>query len=320
METLHLHAPSRIHACPPGRLESLAETVGKWFAPEEEVSLSSEYPLLFRDHPAVRHYIVEEEEGSPLSHAALLVRHVVSGPARLRIGMISCVATAPEARGRGLASEVVDWAVRSAADKRCALVLLWSELEEFYGRLGFHRMGREWIYLLERDAFAGAYPEPIPYSEEYAGQVYSLYLKKAVRVERSPEEMRALLSIPGTTTYLARGSSGGIEAYACQGKGRDFQGVIHECGGEPRAMERLFGGILARSAGPVPLILSPLEESLGALLAGKGIFPTEGALGLGKILDPGAVERFAGTLGPLADRFRAPGPLVPFHLPGLDSV
>ncbi len=318
METLR--ALSRIHACPPERLESLAETVGRWFAPGEEISLSSEYPLLFRDHPAVRHYIVEEEEGQPLSHAALLVRHVVSGPARLRIGMISCVATAPEARGAGLASEVVHWAVRSAADKHCALVLLWSELEHFYRGLGFERIGREWIFLLGKEGFPGEYPEPIPYSETYASQVYSLYLKKSIRVERSPGEMKTLLSIPRTSTYLAKGSSGEIEAYACMGKGRDFQGVIHECGGEPRALEQLLGGILARSAEPVPLILSPLEESLGTLLAGKGIFPSEGALGLGKILDPEAVERFARSLGPLADRFRAPGPLVPFHLPGLDSV
>ncbi len=318
METLH--PPGQIHACPPERLESLAERVGEWFAPGEGISLAAEYPLLFRNHPAVRHYIVEEEEGVPLSHAALLVRHIVSGPARLRFGMISCVATAPEARGGGLASEVVQWAVQCAADEHCALVLLWSELEDFYGRLGFERIGREWIFLLRKEGFPGEYPEPIPYSDSHAPQVYSLYLKKAVRVERTPEEMKALLSIPGTSTYLAEGSSGGIEAYACIGKGRDFHGVIHECGGEPRAMELLLGGILAASPDPVPLILSPLEETVGTLLAAKGFLPSEGALGLGKILDPEATERFAGSLGPLAERFQAPGPLVPFHLPGLDSV
>ncbi len=312
--------PPRIAPCPPDRLEALAERVGAWFSTGEGLSLRREYPLLFREHPAVRHYVVEERGETPLSHAALLIRHVVSGPARLRIGMISCVATAPEARGAGLARAVVNRAVESAREKHCALVLLWSELEEFYGKLGFRRMGREWIFLLRRENFPGSYPDPIPFSQADAPRVFALHLKKPIRVERTLEETRALLSIPGTATFLARGSSGEIEAYACLGKGRDFQGVIHEYGGDPRTLEILFGGILARSPRPVPLVLSPLEEDLASLLEGKGLPRTEGALGLGRILDPEPVDRFARSLGPLAARFQAPGPLVPFHLPGLDSV
>jgi len=315
-----LHVLEQVVHCPSGELESLAETLGEWFSPEEGISLRREYPLLFKDNPAVRHYMVRDETGAPVSHAALLIRHVVSGPARLRIGMISCVATSPGARGLGLATRVVNRAVESAGEKQCALVLLWSDLEKFYEKFGFRRIGREWIFLLQKEGFSGDYPEPIPYTDEYAMEVYGLHLKSPVRMERTREDMEALLSIPRTRTWLARGVSGEIGAYACIGKGRDFEGVIHECGGEPRALEVLFGGLLSRNPGPTPLVLSPLESEVAALLARKGFTPVEGALGLGKILDQEAVDRFAASLGPLALRFQAPGPLVPFHLPGLDSV
>ncbi len=317
----HLTLLEQVHACPPEELAALSEVLGEWFAPGEPVSLREEYPLLFQDHPAVRHYVARGDGGEPLSHAALLVRHVVSGPARLRIGMISCVATKPSERGKGLASLVVNRAVESAREKHCALVLLWSELEGFYERLGFRRMGKEWIFLLAPQAFEGSpFPEPIPYEDRFASQVWALHQRRTIRVERSREEMEALLAIPGTRTWLARGADGEIGAYACIGKGRDFQGVIHEAGGEPRLLEALLGSILSRSGESIPFLASPLEVDLAAALARRGIHPSQGALGLGILLDTDALAHFTRSLGPLAQRFQAPGPLVPFHLPGLDSV
>ncbi len=309
-----------VRECTGEDLIELQNFLSTWLRRSEENVIGKEYPLLFKESPLVKHFIVKDGDGEMASHAAVIIRYIVSGRARLRFGMISNVFTRPDARGMGLATRVVSRAIEFLEESRCALAILWSDKEKFYSKLHFKRMGKEWIFTLYP---AGFHENPHglrEYDESLAKDILALHERKPLRVERSLEEMIKLLRIPKMKTYVYIGPSGKTEAYACLGKGEDFNGWIHETGGDPVAVETLLGGIIKKLGKPAYLVLSPQEEKLGRSLMEKGFPCREGALGLCRVLNEEAIRIFAYHLGPLAMRYKGKEPFLPFHLGGLDSV
>jgi len=154
-------------------------------------------------------------------------------------------------------------------------------------------------------------PEPSGVRELGASDepfLHRLHARHAQRVERSPEEMRALLRVPGMLTLVRERRAAPTHppqpvAYACLGRGRDLRDAIHDWAGEPEDVLALLRAHLerrfpAREPGALFLMAPPGAGELGYRLLKLGALSKRGILGLGKVLDGRAAsELLCSVLG-----------------------
>ena len=268
----------------------------------DEARPEAEYPLVFGERPAGE-TLALREAGAVRSACALLVRDFWIGGRRVRGGLIGSVATEPAYRGRGLAARVLAGAERTLAERGCLFTLLWAGDARYYLKRGYAPFGAEYDWWLgserarslpEASGVRELRPQDVPF-------LHRLYSSHGVRVERSLEEMRALLAVPGMLTLVRVGasSSGGPQvpqAYACLGRGRDLVDAIHEWAGKSTDVLALLRAHLERrfphgEPGGLFLMTPPDASDLAYALVRAEILPKPGILGLGKIVDSGSAAR-----------------------------
>ena len=282
--------------------------------------LAEEYPLVFQPDAPGR-VVVAEEEGRVLSTCAVLERVLhfpdASGVERsLPVGLIGSVTTAEEARGRGLASAVLDRAEAELAARGCALALLWADDPSFYERRGYRQVGAELDFLIGHELASSLPPSGSVTSLQPGdeGALHELYSAHGRRAGRSPEETRALLATPGMTTAVARDAAGRPDGYACLGRGHDLEGVVHEWGGDADAVLACLRGLMAgpgAQARDLFLMAPPEGGGVADRLAELGAPVALGVLAMARVLDP------AGLAAAVAE---AGGPEVHWELASTDQV
>jgi hypothetical protein len=256
----------------------------------------------------------------------------------VRAGLIGSVATDPAWRRRGLATRCLARAEEALRARGCLFALLWPDEPGFYLKRGYAPFGSECDYLLVSE-LAGVLPEPIGVRALAAGDepfLQRLHARHTERVERSLEETRALLGVPGMLTLvreraLAPSQPAHPVAYACLGRGRDLGDAIHDWGGETEDVLALLRAHLerrfpAREPGALFLMAPPSAGELGYRLLKLGAVSKRGILGLGKLLDPQAAGELAcAALGERAtatwgeDRLSLRGPAAAAEL-DLDAL
>jgi GNAT superfamily N-acetyltransferase len=262
---------SAVHACP-----------GK---------LVDEHPLVYG--PAVAENVLAlEEQGRVVSTCAVLARTFVVAGERLQVGLIGSVSTAPDERGHGHASRLLEQAEDELRRRGCALALLWAEDPRFYFVRGWRPIGAEDDYLLP--PLVGPRLPRVASRLAEPGDVEALHRLASAhptRVERSLDDMRRLLGFAGMCVRVAI-EDGVVAAFTCCGRGRDLRGVVHEWGGEPR----LVLGLLAEGLRELPhgipglfVMAPPDAHELRAALRAHDVLPLRGILGLAKILDRQAI-------------------------------
>lgn len=262
--------------------------------------LAAEYPLVFGPAGSGR-VVTLGEGGRVLAACTLLERELALPGGGLRVGLIGSVSTDPEHRRRGLASRVLEAAEDELRAKGCLLALLWADDASFYGRRGYAEVGREVVVLVGPElALRLPLPSGVRAADpaEDAPAVHALYRFHRRRARRSFAETAAALETPGLRTLL-RVRRGRVVAYACEGRGHDLGGVVHEWGGPAQdvaACLRAHLDVRREGCDPALFLLAPHAqgELVRALVrAGAATFP--GVLAQGKLLDPdGALERIAG--------------------------
>jgi GNAT superfamily N-acetyltransferase len=272
------------------------------------VDLEAEYPLVFGERPAGE-VVALEMDGDVRAACATLARDFVVGPRTLRGGLIGSVSTDSSWRRQGLGTRLLERAEEHLRAEGCLFSLLWAESPDFYLRRGYAPCGMENDFALTSDLV-----ELLPRSEgirplqpEDAAHLLRLHRKHSTRVERSLDEMRSLLAVPGMTTLVlerpaAAGTPAQPQAYACLGRGRDLPDSIHDWAGDAldvmallRAhLERRFG---SSESGLLFLMGPPAASDLAYRLTRLGVPSQRGILGLGKILDlEGAARHLAEVL------------------------
>ena len=241
-------------------------------------SLAGEYPLLFGERAAGELLAVEEQR-EVRAACGLLVRELVCGRERLRVGLIGSVCTHPEHRGRGLGRRLLGRAEARLAELGCTLVWLWADDAGFYERLGWRRAGCEVVFALdalalEQVARDGAARLRAAAPDDFAA-LHRLYEAHATRVDRTLGESRALLSGPGIATLvLERGRD--VVAYACLGRGADLAGCVHEWAGAPDDVLRLVREHAARCGASALHLMTPCDaHALHARLLQLGVAAQE---------------------------------------------
>ncbi len=288
-------------------MEQLAQSVrARAIALMEQVlrdgqPLAAEYPLVF-DTRFPGRVMAIEEQGQVVSACAALVRDFLVGPHTLRVGLIGSVATHPDHRGRGLATELLGAAERALAQDGCWLALLWADDPVFYDERGWTPVGCEFDFVLEswqQGRLCGANGIRAAGPDDWAA-IHRLYSLHRERVERSVDETRALLAGPGIETLVLQRSRD-VVAYSCRGRGGDFARTVHEWSGADADVLALVRAHMQRAQargeeGPTYLLTPPGARTLHERLRGAGISCAEGVLAQGKLLDLHAAAALLGAL------------------------
>ena len=259
--------------------------------------LCAEYPLVFgEDGPGDVFSICEG--GQTLSACAVLERELIYPGGRVRVGFIGSVATHTDARGRGLATQLLCDAEDALRERGCEYALLWADEPEFYARRGYALDGEETDFLLN-DVCLDVAPLGLSVRPLFAGEeerLHDLYNGHGARVERSLDETKRLLACPQMRILLAT-RSGEVVSYVCFGRGADLGGVAHEWGGESEGVLACLADLLESSDSV--FVMAPGEPgAIGALLESCGAICAKGRLGMAKSLGRfGALPRGAFVWG-----------------------
>lgn len=287
-------------------IEGCLPQLNEWLLPGQFYGAQHTWPQLYRSDGDGMFFALTEadEHGGPrlVSHCACRVETLFAGERRLRTGLLGSVATAPEDRGHGHASRVLDAALAALAPLT-DVVLLWAERPELYARKGFVDGAEERCLLLARRPRRAVDAVRLATIADHQA-LHALHERKPLRIARSLRTMSTLLTTPGMTTAVLE-RDGAIVAYACCGKGADLQGHWHELGGDDGDLAELLPTAmhLAEQVEAV-VIVPPYRRSLAAALGASVV--DEGTV-------PGPMWRATSDTGRSGD-------LPAIWVDGLDSV
>jgi len=203
-------------------------------------------------------------ENSIIGHANLFVRRFITpdSPQGYKIGLIGNVATDESWRGRGVMRKLFEEIRHQMTHEDLSLVMLWSDLHEFYQKLGFTSLGQEHHYHLlraacgHRDSADYRLIPPGTASPDLASTLLRMRHKTHGHLERSVTEFQKLLTIPETYLFVEMNSANPA-AFAIVGKGADLVGVIHEWGFNHKSEDGILplAGAIMDAAGMDEIIL-----------------------------------------------------------------
>jgi len=245
--------------------------------------LTAEYPLVFdEDGPGELYALLEGDR--VLSACAAIKRELVHPGGRTLAGFIGSVSTHPDARGRGLATRLLNEVEGVLGERGCEHALLWADDPGFYARRGYSLDGAETDFLVDRvpRELLEAGQSVRPFEPTDAARVHEFYTWHGARVDRSFEETRRLLSCPRMRVLVAT-HAGEVVAYVCFGRGADLVGVAHEWGGSPEGVLACLSVLLEHA--DTLFVMAPGESGpMGELLDSCGAIRAAGRLGMTKPL------------------------------------
>ena len=255
--------------------------------------LEAEYPVSLGTAGLAGHRIVCEGERFA-SHAMSWNITLCARGSQLPAGLIGLVYTDPDFRGRGNAQACVRACLEDLRASGAWIAALWSDLPEFYARLGFRPAGRE-IFLgvdpeacLEALTGLGVLPGVVttgpPRPEDFEA-LETLYGAHPVRAVRDPGALAQYAACAETDFLVAR-LAGRPVAYAALGRGDDFRGIIHDWAGSAEGVLACLEA-LARPRGGAAWLIGPEPHPAAAALRALGARLHTESFALLQLLDAG---------------------------------
>lgn len=234
-----------------------------------EYSITCEYPLLMSQEGMQYSYtIVAKEAGEDIvcAHAHFWPRELQNETTGeiYKIALIGNVASDPRFRGRGLMRRLFEHFVKLAEQQGFLGLFLWSELLQFYHKLGFSPFGSELRISLRQDPRykvrkTWSRVSVSEMSKEKLDRLMSSRYATKVSLKRSLDEFFELLAIPDTI-LLVDDFSLQKPNYCILGKGADMIGVIHEWGmQDAKVLADCAQHILQRTGWSQVMVLTPSE-------------------------------------------------------------
>lgn len=310
--------------------------VDRCMRPGAALSMTADFPLLVGPGARSERLVAISGERIVAHVAGRIARIDRPGCSPLRILNVGAVATAPEARGRGLAGALVRTLLERARRRGIELAMLWTDRPAFYERIGFAFAGCERRVLYQRSAVsAGAFPSPsafavAPVRREDVGALLDLRLKHdPAPLSRARREAERLFFLPRSHGLVLRDGTDRIVAYAVLGKGLDFPDTVCEWGGGVEFLPILLDALLDRLRLAATAVLGPAHDAAFATFAETRVAQLA-PVGMAAVVDASRLRAaFPGHLDRVPDDALAaavlgtpdgtPG-LLPFYVWGLDSM
>ena len=267
-------------------------------------SIADEYPTSLSR--AQSHNMRIITEGT--AEAEEIIAHAVFKPIILKtplgvfkIAGIGSVVTSDKHRNQGHSTRIIESCLAAAKDADCDFAILWTDLYEFYRRMGFELASSEVTVVIDRDV---APPTNYKFNDSNRispDAVLRVFNQHSVSSHRTLEDIRAMLAIPNTRVATAWDPSGKLAAYAIEGKGADLDGYVHEWGGSTSAIMALLTHLRTTQKRDLRLIAPAHASNLVSRLIEAGCTKHSGFLGMIKILKMESmfakIQRHARSLG-----------------------
>lgn len=271
--------------------------------PDSQWSIAQEYPTALTTSNLHNMRIITDHERI-LSHAVLKPMIVKTPHVVLKVGAIGSVVTDETCRGQGLSTRILNSCLEEAVRQNCDVAVLWTEIHDFYRRIGFELAGFEQTFFIENHLeVSGAKLTFRTTNQVDPEAIYRLMQKHTVMTHRSLDDVRRFLQIPNSTLYTAWSLDGRLEAFAVEGKGADLRDYVHEWSGPISSLLQLFNFILMTKQNPFTVIAPRHSQSLAQALEARQVPRVDGHLGMIKALNRPAlmakVQRAMGNYGTL---------------------
>lgn len=265
-------------------LPAILDFLNHKLRPHSSWSIANEYPTaLTRSN--IHNMRIITEDGGVLSHAVLKPMIVRTPHLVLKVGAIGSVVTEENHRGQGLSTQIIASCIEEAQTQNCDIAILWTEIHDFYRKMGFELAGFEESFVIDRPLVVERVLNCKKTNQVSPEAILRLYQKHTVHTHRSLEDIRKFLQIPNTKLYTAWDANGQLEAFAVEGKGMDLTDYIHEWSGSIPSLFALFNYILLEKKKPFVLMAPKHSLQLIKSLNSQNFFHHEGFLGMIKILD-----------------------------------
>ncbi len=167
--------------------ESLCALVNTVFRSDGAGRMEEQYPLLF----APGNYddlFVMVDEGVVVSHVGALTRDISVLGCRMSTMSIGAVATYASHRGQGLATRLMEAAIRKAVERDAVLMPI-SGGRGLYTRLGAKRIGRYALYTVPRDVLTASETDIRRAEVTDLSEMTRLYAEEPSRYVRSAADL-----------------------------------------------------------------------------------------------------------------------------------
>jgi len=212
---------------------------------DSHYAIELEYPHAFSLQDSSITGLIDE---IPIVHANILYREFADTDGQTwKAALIGNVATDLAFRGQGLQKQLFTYLEDLARRRNTDILVLWSDLESFYEKLGFCQFGMEVRYHWAAHKTPPASPLVVTPTDPRTLTALDLEVLMAMRppglltLKRSLREFQDLLTIPEMALFLGRDPEGTLQAWAITGKGCYMRGVFHEWGAKsPEVLAGLF--------------------------------------------------------------------------------
>lgn len=259
-------------------------------------NICQEYPIVLNEKNSKYSYCLYNKDAL-IAHCNLWPREIISNNNTeiSKVGLIGNVATSLTYRGQGMMRALFRKIERIAKKQKIDCIFLWSELNDFYEKLGFSTVSQELRLLLPCN--------PTWRNSDHDFDILlssQLTDQEARRLFRSISELRPsiphtvsrdyssflkLIKIPDMHICLHYDKQQKIDFFSFIGKGYDMQGVIHEWGFRDISILKMFLGELSHISELTEiLLLSPVETPESDLLKAISISYECFPMALGKSL------------------------------------
>ncbi|MFN8943374.1 MAG: GNAT family N-acetyltransferase [Pseudobdellovibrionaceae bacterium] len=270
----------------PTEYDRVIQFLNQTLRPNLPWSISEEYPNALL--PNNIHNITILKDGNDVvSHAVLKPLVVKSPHVIFKVGTIGSVVTKEDHRNQGHSQKIIQNCLDLAREQSCDVAILWTNLYEFYQKMGFELSGYEISMVFEKE-FTSPVKKLYRFSEEKnvsPEALLRLYSLHSVNSLRTVDDMRKFLAIPKTKLYTAWNTEHQLLAYAVEGKGIDLDSYIHEWGGGVSDLVSLLSHIRTVKKTPMTLIAPKHAQNLIQQLKPYSQVSNEGFLGMMKIIN-----------------------------------
>jgi GNAT superfamily N-acetyltransferase len=250
-------------------LEDLIGQISAAFLYKEgEGGVATDFPQLY-DPSNSKNLWAAFEGPRVVGHAGFYPAEMKVEGLALPVAGIGGVFSDPKNKGQGIGSTLVNKCVDQAKKQGCALAFLWSDKHEFYGKLGFHLVGRQWTITLDpkhipaltaRGNKNGLLADALRFvagdvSGAFLADSYDLQERLPLGIARSRAE-HAILLASGACTIFSAWAGDDLAAYFVIGKGKDLPNYVHEWAGDESALHHLAAHVLGLANRPLQ-VLSP---------------------------------------------------------------
>ena len=253
--------------------------------PGQNWSIADEYPLALNPNNLSNIRIITDGT-KVLSHAVVKYVLIKTPIGFFKVAAIGSVVTADAYRGQGHSHAILQSCIETTTQAGCDFAILWTDLFDFYRKLGFELAGQEVSLIIDKPLAVPTQPglRILETNQVAPEALIRLYTQHTVGSIRTLEDLRKNFSIPGSRIFTLWDEHNQIQAYAIEGKGADLKGYIHEWGGSVSKLLPLFNHIRKTIGKPLTVLAPAHAQNLIRSLTEQEVFNHRGYLGMIKIL------------------------------------